>query len=134
MQLQRPVYIQEQRLRMHPQLFQSLKVAELPVMELRERIEEEIARNPALELLEDRSTVSLETVIKPPRKEEDEYFEVSSDSGFSGRRGEEASEEQRRFMEGVLSRPETLQEHLLWQFRLQPVENDVRRIDRKSVV
>jgi len=96
-------------------------------MELRERIEEEIERNPALEMVEDRSTVSLETVIKP-RKEEDEYFEVTSDSGFIRGGGEEASDEQRRFIEGVLSRPETLQEHLLWQFRLQPVEPEVRRI------
>ena len=127
MQLQRPVYIQEQRLRMNPQLLQSLKVVELPVMELREKIEEEIARNPALELVEDRSTVSLDTVMKS-RKEEIDYFEVSSDSGFPSRGGEEASEEQRRFIEGALSRPETLQEHLLWQLRLEPVENKVRRL------
>ena len=127
MQLLRPAYVQEQRLKMNPQLFQSLKVAELPIMELRERIEEEIERNPALEMVEDPSTVSLETVIKP-RKEEDEYFEVSSDSGFTHGGGEEASEEQRRFIEGVLSRSETLQEHLLWQFRLQPLEPEVRRI------
>ena len=112
---------------MNPQLFQSLKVAELPIMELREKIEEEIERNPALEMLEDRSTVSLDTVIKP-RKEEDDYFEASSDSGFIGRRGEEASEEQRRFIEGALSRPETLQEHLLWQFSLEPAESDIRNI------
>ena len=127
MQLQRPVYIQEQRLKMNPQLYQSLKVAELPVMELREKIEEEIARNPALELVEDRSIVSLDDAIKP-QKEEEEYFEVSSDSGFIRRGGEEASEEQRRFIEGVLSHSETLQEHLLWQLRLESFDPELRRL------
>ena len=127
MQLQRPVIIQEQRLRMNPQLLQSLRVMELPVMELRERIEEEIDRNPALEMVKDRTTVSLDEVTKP-RKEEDEYFEVTSDSGFVRKGGEAAADERRQFIEGALSRPETLQEHLMWQFSLEPVEKDIRRL------
>ena len=127
MQLQRPVLIQEQRLRMNPQLLQSLKMMELPIMELRERIGEEIEKNPALELVEDKTIVSLDEAIKP-RKEEEEYFEVSSDSGFVRRGGEEASEEQRRFIEGVLSRSETLQEHLLWQLRLDCPDAELRRL------
>ncbi|HCC38260.1 MAG TPA: hypothetical protein DEQ14_12020, partial [Treponema sp.] len=35
MQLQRPSFSQEQRLKMNAQLFQSIKLMELPVMELR---------------------------------------------------------------------------------------------------
>jgi RNA polymerase sigma-54 factor len=112
---------------MNHQLLQSLKVAELPVMELRERIQEEIETNPALEVLEDHTTISLDEAIIP-KKEEDEYFEVSSDSGFIGKGGEAAAEERRRFIEGALSRPETLQEHLLWQLRLEPIEGEIRRI------
>jgi RNA polymerase sigma-54 factor len=127
MQLQRPSFIQEQNLRMNPQLYQSIKMMELPIMDLREEIEEELEKNPALEVLEDHSTVSLDEAIKP-RKEEDDYFEVSSDSGFVSRGGEEASDEQHRFIEGVLSRPETLQEHLLWQLTLEPVNREIRRL------
>jgi RNA polymerase sigma-54 factor len=112
---------------MNHQLLQSLKVAELPVMELREIIQEEVDRNPALEILEDRTTVSLDAVTTP-KKEEEEYFEVSSDSGFIRKGGEAAAEERRRFIEGALSRPETLQEHLLWQIRLEPVEDEIRRL------
>ena len=125
MQLQRPVLIQEQRLKMNPQLLLSLKVMELPVMDLREKIQEEIEKNPALELLVDRTTVSLDAAIKP-KKEEDEYFEVTSDSGFTKKGGEAAADEQRRFIEGTLSRSETLQEHLLWQLRLEPVDQEIR--------
>jgi RNA polymerase sigma-54 factor len=127
-QLQRPSFIQEQRLRMNPLLYQSIKLMELPIVELREKIEEEIERNPALEVLEDHSTVSLDDAVSPPRKEEDDYFEVSSDSGFIRRGGDESSDEQRRFIEGVLSRLETLQQHLLRQLQLEPVDNELRAI------
>ena len=126
MQVQRTVLVQEQRLKLSPQLLQSLKVMELPIMELRERIEEEIDRNPALELLEDRGTVSLDEAVKP--REEYEYFEVTSDSGYVTKGGEAAADEQRRFIEGALSRPETLQQHLLNQFSLEPVDDKIRRI------
>ena len=127
MQLQHPSLIQTQKFFMNPQLFQSIKLMELPIVDLREKIQEELERNPALEVLEDNSTVSLEAETIPP-KEEDDYFEASSDSGFVSREGEVAAEERRRFIEGALSHAETLQEHLLWQLRLEPVDGDLRRI------
>jgi RNA polymerase sigma-54 factor len=128
MQLQRPLFIQEQRLRMNPQLYLAIKLMELPVVDLREKIEEEIERNPALEMLEDRTTVSLDAAVSSPRREEDDYFEATSDSGFTRRGGEEAADEKQRFIEGVLTRPETLQEHLLWQLQLEPIDGELRRI------
>jgi RNA polymerase sigma-54 factor len=112
---------------MHQQLIQSIKLMELPVADLRERIEEEIERNPALEILEDRSVVSLDEAYTP-RKDEDSYFEVTSDPGFVSRGGDEAADENRKFIEGALSRPETLQEHLLWQLRLEPADEEIRQI------
>ena len=127
MLVQGPGLIQEQQFRMNPQLLQSLKVMEMPLMELRERIEEEFDRNPALEILKDKSVISLDEAIKP-RKEAEDYFEASSDSGFVSRAGEAAAEKQRSFIEGALSRPETLQEHLLWQLRLQPLDDELRRL------
>lgn len=125
MQLQRPSIVQEQRLKMNPQLFQSIKLMALPVVDLRERIQEEIEANPALEVLEDRTTVSLDDY--PQRQEEDDYFEATSDSGFAKKGGDEESDDQRKFIEGVLSRAETLQDHLLWQLRLQPIDDEKRR-------
>lgn len=127
MQLQRPAFIQEQKLRMSPQLYQSIKLMELPIMDLRGKIAEEIERNPALEVLEDKTTVSLDAAYTP-RKEEDDYFEATSDSGYVRRGGDEAAAEQHKFIEGALSRPETLQEHLLWQLRLQPIDDTSRQI------
>jgi RNA polymerase sigma-54 factor len=131
-QLQRQAFIQEQRFKMSTQLYQSIELMALPIVDLREKIEEEIERNPALEVLEDRSTISLDAACSP-RKEEDDYFEVSSDSGYISRGGDEAADEQHKFIEGALSRPETLQEHLLWNLRLVPAEDDIRRIAERLI-
>ena len=130
MQIQRQSYVQEQRLKMNPQLLQSIKLMELPIMDLRERIELELENNPALEIIEDNSTVPLDET-EMQRKEEYEYFETSSDPGRKG--NEQAAEEHRRFIEGVLTRPETLQEHLLRQLQLEPVDTELRSISETLI-
>jgi RNA polymerase sigma-54 factor len=112
---------------MNPQLYQSIRLMALPVVDLRETIQAELERNPALEVIEDKTTISLDSALKES-KEEDDYFEATSDSGFTRRGTDEDADEQQKFIEGALSRPETLQEHLLWQLRLQPVDDDIRRI------
>jgi RNA polymerase sigma-54 factor len=126
-QTQRQGFFQEQRFRMNPQLYQSIEMMVLPVVDLREKIGEELERNPALEVLEDKSTVSLDAAYSP-KKEEDDYFEASSDSGFISRFSGEAADEHHKFIEGVLARPETLQDHLLWNLRLTPTGERFRRI------
>jgi RNA polymerase sigma-54 factor len=124
-------FVQKQQLgvKMNPQVYQSLKLMELPLVDLREKIEEELEKNPALEVMDDRSTVSL-SEDEPQQREVEEYFETSSDSGFiySGPAGAAASDEHRRFMEGALTRPETLQQHLLWQLQLEPIDDELRSI------
>jgi RNA polymerase sigma-54 factor len=101
---------------------------ELPVIDLRAKIEEELERNPALEALDDRSVLSLDAAYENPQKDEYDYFETSSDSGFVKKGRDEETQERYKFLEGALSRPETLQEHLLWQFRLEPVAEELRPI------
>ena len=125
MQLQRQSMNQSQKISMSPQVFQSIKLMELPIMDLRKKIDEEMEKNPALEVLEDPSTVSLDAAANQP-KEEDDYFDTASDFGFISR--SQSSNEQHNFIEGALSHAETLQEHLLWQLALEPVSEDMRRI------
>jgi RNA polymerase sigma-54 factor len=98
---------------------------ELPILDLRNKIAEEIERNPALEVTRDPLMVSLETLSKR-KKEEYDYFEATSDSGFVKKWDADSNYQQ--FIEGVPARTETLQEHLLWQLRLQPVNETIRRI------
>ncbi len=119
MQVQRPAIIQTQKLRMSPQLYQSIKLMAMPIVDLRLRIQEEVEANPALEILEDDSTVSMEEV-EDARSEDYDPFENSSDKGYD----DEAGDAKRRFMEGALSRPESLHDHLLWQLRLQPISQE----------
>jgi RNA polymerase sigma-54 factor len=130
MQLQRQSFSQEQRLKMNPQFHQSLQLMELPLMDLREKIVQELDLNPALELLEDRASVSLDEAVSPPAEDQEEYdyFESTSDPGFIRGGGEEAADNQRRFIEGVLTRAETLQQHLLWQLQLEPIDEELRAI------
>jgi RNA polymerase sigma-54 factor len=111
---------------MNTQLVQSIQIMALPLQDLRVRIQEELEKNPALEVLEEPQSLSLEDGQKRGA-EEYEYFEDSSDPGFTRGAGydEEGGDAKRRFMEGALSRPESLQDHLLWQARLQPVSAEV---------
>jgi len=121
MQYQKPVIVQEQRLKMNPQLYQSIQLMALPVQELRFKIQEELERNPALEVVEEKTDLSLEDSEERAEGEDDDYFENSSDPGYSRSLDQEASDSKQKFIEGALSRPESLQDHLLWQLRLQPV-------------
>jgi len=128
--MQQASLVQRQQLgvKMAPQMYQSIKLMEMPLIELREKIGELLEQNPALEVIEDNSTVSLDET--ETSGEEMEYFETSSDSGFinSGTGGAAASDEHHRFIEGALSRPETLQQHLLWQLQLEAADAELRAI------
>lgn len=112
---------------MTPQLLQSIQIMTLPLQDLKFRIQEELEANPALEVVEETPSISLNE--REERGEEYEYFENSSDPGFtSGGRFDGDEDSKRMFMENALSRPESLHEHLLWQLRLQPVEEDDFRV------
>ncbi|MFQ3621367.1 MAG: RNA polymerase factor sigma-54 [Spirochaetales bacterium] len=127
-QYQKPTLVQEQKLHMSPQLLQSIQLMALPLQDLKTRIEEELEKNPALEIIEDPATVTYDET--PPRHSEvKEYFEDSSDAGFpGGSYDDEAGDAKRKFMEGALSRAESLQDHLLWQLSLQPILEELRSV------
>src|SRR5271157_3021822 len=105
-QSQRPVLKQVQKLKMTPQLYQAVRLMALPLQDLKTTIEEELEKNPALQAEEDRTTVSLESL--PMREEGDggdadgDWFDHSSDTGYSRAGGEEASDARRQFLEGAL--------------------------------
>ncbi len=129
MQFQKPVLRQVQKLKMTPQLFQAVRLMALPLQDLKTTIEEELEKNPALQVEEDRSTVSLDSL--PARESGDsegDWFDHTSDAVYSRSDGEAASDARRQFIEGALSMPESLQEHLLAQLALQPIGEDVFRI------
>jgi RNA polymerase sigma-54 factor len=112
---------------MTPQLYQAIKLMSLTLLDLRSKIQEEIENNPALEIIEDRTIASIEDI---PKKDSEDYniFDETSDSGYTNYSKSGDGDLKRKFIEGVLSRPESLQDHLLWQLRLQPISQSLYKI------
>ena len=123
MQYQKPVLVQEQKLKMSPQLYQSIQLMAMPLQDLKLKIQEELENNPALEMVKEKSDVSLDEIRSHTREDHD-FFENSSDPGYTSGYDQDASDSKQKFMEGALSRPESLQEHLMWQLRVQPVPEE----------
>ena len=102
-------------------LIQSIKLMAMPLSELRETIQQEVEKNPALEVVReageaDAPTASEQTV-KEDRVTESDPFTDSSDPGYQPTpKGDPDSKQ--RFLEGAISREENLHEHLLDQLRL----------------
>jgi RNA polymerase sigma-54 factor len=126
MHSQRTVLRQELRQKMSTQLLQSINLLALPITELRQQIQEELERNPALEIASDPTKVSLEE-LRPMKATDRNLFENSSDPGYSPsfNTGED---NKRMFMEGALSKAENLHDHLMWQLRLQPLNEEEKRV------
>ncbi|NQT59402.1 MAG: RNA polymerase factor sigma-54 [Bacteroidetes bacterium] len=117
MQSQRLVIVQKQQLKLSPQMYQSLELMALPIMDLREKIQAEIEKNPALEMEAVRD-ISFERVERIERSQGSgtfDPFENSSDPGYIRKSHYIDPDSKHKFIEGSLSRPESLQEHLYQQ-------------------
>src|SRR6056297_355534 len=117
---------------MSPQLYQSIQLMAMPLQELKVKIQEELEKNPALEMVSEKSDVSLDEIGSNTREDND-YFENSSDPGYTTGYDQESSDSKQKFMEGALSRPESLQEHLMWQLRVQPIPADMFRMGEQLI-
>ncbi|HWP69224.1 MAG TPA: RNA polymerase factor sigma-54 [Rectinemataceae bacterium] len=132
MQAQRPVLVAEQRQKLNPRMLQSIKILAMPVAELTEEIQAELEANPALEILEDQSEVSLESYADDKTDSgSDAWEDENADFGYASSRGDEDSKQ--KFLEGAISLPETLQEHLLAQFRLLSLPTGKRELGERLI-
>ena len=122
---QHTALLQGQRVKISPRLYHSLKLMTLSVQELTLRIRQEMETNPALDIVSDPSFLSLESVLSPT---EVELPEDNWDPHQSERYDQEKSDRIHGFIEGTLTRPESLHEHLLWQLQLQPILAPLFRI------
>lgn len=107
-----------------PQLQQSLQILQVPMLELRNLVQQELQTNPTLE------DESSEPTIEDKQAERDEFAEefdrlakldeewrdyMAQSSSYSGRSSED--EERRQFFFDSLVKEETLQQHLFEQVR-----------------
>lgn len=123
----------EQRLRLAPQIIQSIEILQLPTLALEELISEELADNPVLEIAEpppgDQATDE-----EPPGEADDEPNEIEEQltrewEEFRGERPPSAprgaSDRKREAMLNTAARPISLHEFLLGQFHLLDVTGEV---------
>ena len=107
-----------------PQLQQSLQILQVPMLELRTLIQQELDGNPTLEMedsepkIEDKQREAEEFDAEFDRlsKLDDEWRDYMAQNASYSRRSAE-DEERRQFFFDSLSKTETLQEHLLEQLR-----------------
>jgi len=122
----------EQRLKLAPQIIQSIEILQLPTMALEELVHQEMADNPVLEMEEagvspdgapeePNSAPAEEEPEDPIQREIDEEWRE-----FFGERprrpDQEASDRKQQAMLNTAARPVSLQEYVLAQFRLLEVD------------
>ena len=136
---------QEQRLQMvlAPQLRQSLEMLQLPMLELRSLIRQELDRNPTLEEVT-RPVAPVETEPGTPEPEDHKALDFRKEFEVLARLDEEwrdyffqerenlpytpEAEERRQYMFDSLTQGETLQGHLLWQLSLSELDAADRQL------
>ena len=116
-----------QKLKMSPQLQQSIKMLTLPLMELEQSIRNEMLENPVLEEIQDTAEEQNADELnnKEERPEEFTWMEFT-DSGSSVRAGHynQKSTSSHIFnWENVTSTKQTLQDHLSWQIQMSGFSN-----------
>lgn len=105
----------ELRLKLLPQFWQLLHLLQLPITQLKEKLEQEFEQNPLLELEEEETKTSI------PQEEE---FEFEEENIWWQRKEKFTSDDERRriYLESLVTKPETLQEHLIKQLHLQNLD------------
>lgn len=103
---------QSLQLKLSPQMIQSLSFLAMNTQELCDFIYEETQRNPALEIVRD-ARRDMESVVRIDRNISDNVR-----TGEASAAGKEESDNFQSFLENVPQPQESLQEHLLFQFRL----------------
>ncbi|MBN1898362.1 MAG: RNA polymerase factor sigma-54 [Spirochaetes bacterium] len=128
---------QHQKMIMSPYLHKIIEILQLPLINLEQRIYNEITENPMLEAeydsLED-ATDDFNEIDTAKQEELLKYFEDTSDLGYySSYQFDGNKEKKHDFIEKTLTRPPTLQEHLVWQLRLSTVNPDDFRIGESII-
>lgn len=128
----------ELRMRLAPQIIQSIEILQLPMLELQQRIKQELVENPVLEIEEP----TMDLVEAPSEQasqtedsgvdEEVERVEALEElwrQDGSGRpvRTSDEHDPKREALENVAARPMTLQEYLSNQLSLIDASEEVRR-------
>lgn len=127
----------QQQMKLSPQMIQTISLMALPTTELRERIYEEVEKNPALEIINDNTEVATldktrtEVFVGEKRKTLSLSGVGRVKSSSTG--NSEESDNFQSFLENRPDKEETLQSHLLSQVRLMPLTETEHRLTEKII-
>ena len=130
----------QQTLKMAPQIIQSIEILQLTMLDLRNRVEQELIENPVLETAEEQTDTekpevadetteedSLSETVQAALDEEDRWrSELKGTRSRGAQSGED--DKKRQAMENALATSITLEDHLLAQLRLTDCSDPTRRI------
>jgi RNA polymerase sigma-54 factor len=143
-----------------PRMIQSMEILQLPIMQLQERIEQELAENPALEMLDrDPSLPDEGTEVESPKEKDVDQKEIIVDEAHnnaddferllnldqevpdyfderprtSSGRMEEDAERRADAIANIATRPESLQDHLLAQLGELEVDEETLRMGERII-
>src|SRR3989304_3525292 len=132
----------EQRMKLSQQMVQSLELLQLPKMDLRELIMQELAENPTLETSQDIDEQQEEqTISTDTRKEEEEgdkldvlnYIEESLNEGRTRKPNYDEEDIKFDMMQNTAAGAITLQEHLHNQLILMDIPDDIKTIAQQII-
>ena len=110
----------KQELKINAQLLQTMETLSLSTEELREKIKKEAETNPAIIIHE--NTASYDTLASQYRMKTDYRENFADDAPFFSDDKEESN-----WIEGMVSKRETLQEHLLSELGMMQMDDGTRR-------
>ena len=116
------------KLLLTPQIKLALNLLQLPLVQLKEYIKEEIEKNPLLELSEDTASSKgrLDEILKNIENRENKEYE-------SGILWTEEDEDKKQYRESLISASPALQEHLSRQLHLFTNSEDERKIGESII-
>lgn len=133
----------EQRMRLAPQIIQSIEILQLPLLALEERIEQELVENPALEMSIEQEKPKEEDQDRPERTEEekptsaeedfsrlDEFHQDYLDFGHyqTIKRDPSEADPKHDALQNTPSGPPSLREHLMEQLRFLELDTQTREM------
>lgn len=131
----------EQRMMLTQQIIQSLELLQLPIMELRELIMEELSENPTVELTQDIDEHSDEEPPEPIEQRRDgkqsekldilDDFEAIQEGETSYEKhyyNEEAAEKRYDMFQNIEAKPQNLRDYLYSQLTLMEVSDEIKTI------
>jgi RNA polymerase sigma-54 factor len=135
----------ELRMKLAPQIIQSIEILQLPTLELQQRIKQELLENPVLEmqeLLDEEEEVEAESP-RDERTDSDEDFEKMQQieevwrdyASQTIRRAPDPTETDRKFeaMQNTAARPISLQDYLFDQFTLLDTPKDLVQVTENII-